>query len=226
VSVSREHVAQVLLLGHLGDVGDTQGSAVVAVELAAHLLASAGAATQMRGHVAALAGAEATSTAGRIVGHIRGSICALGGHGVLEGALCGEVVAGADTALDLCVLELELLLLVVALVLGASLPVGDGAEVDVLCDADGVGLGAGSLALFLAELGPALALCDARVDDLLDDRLLDAARCLNLLAVLANVVRRDGLGSVLVLGDLLGRELLLDVAIFLLFGPVGAAVRF
>lgn len=134
------------------------------------------------------------------------------------------MVAGANTALDLCVLELELLLLVVALVLSAGLPVGDGAEVDVLGDTDGVGLGAGGLALLLAELGPALALGDARVDDLLDDRLLDAARCLYLLAVLADVVRGDGLCSVLVLGDLLGRELLLDIAIVLLFGPVGAAV--
>lgn len=56
---------------------------------------------------------------------------------------------------------------------------------------------------------------------MLDDRLLDAARRLDLLAVLIDAVRYDRLGSVLVLGDcLLGEG---DVVLVFLFGPVGAA---
>jgi hypothetical protein len=131
------------------------------------------------------------------------------------------MVALADTALDLGVLELELLLVLVALVFCRGLPVRCGAEDDVLSDGYRVGLGPGGLALLCAEFGPCLALGDARVYDLLDDRLLDAACGLDLLAILVDAVRYDRLGSVLVLGDcLLGEG---DVVLVFLFGPVGAA---
>lgn len=98
------------------------------------------------------------------------------------------MVALADTALDLCVLQLGLLLGFVALVLCARFPVCDGPEGDVLSDGDCVCLGACGLALLLPEFRPGLALCDAWVHDLLDDRLLYPARRLVLLAVLADAV--------------------------------------
>lgn len=56
---------------------------------------------------------------------------------------------------------------------------------------------------------------------MLDDRLLDAAGRLDLLAVLVYAVGYDRLGSVLVLGNLLLGEG--EVVLIFLFGPVGAA---
>lgn len=61
------------------------------------------------------------------------------------------------------------------------------------------------LALFCSKLYPLLSLGDARVYDLLDDGLLDAAGRLDFLAIF-NTVRNDGFGSVLVLDDLVGWE--------------------
>lgn len=133
------------------------------------------------------------------------------------------MVALTDTALDFCILELGLLLCLVALVLVACFPVADGPEGDVLRYTDGVGLGSCGLALFLAELGPALALCDARVDDLLDDCFLDATRGFVFFAVITDAVGYDGLGSVLVLGGGWGWECLY-VVLVVFFRPVGAAV--
>ncbi|KAJ8106481.1 hypothetical protein OPT61_g9506 [Boeremia exigua] len=133
------------------------------------------------------------------------------------------MVALANTALDLCVLELQLLLVLLALVVLCGLPVGLWAEDDVLSNRDCVGLGSGGLALLRAEFWPCLALGDAGVYDLLDDRLLDAAGGLDLLAVLVDAVGYDCLGSVLVLGDcLLGEG---EIVLIFLFGPIGAAAK-
>ena len=224
MSVLGEHVAQILFLGELRHVGNTQGSAIVAVEFAAHLLACARTATQMRGNVAARAGAQTAScTAGRIVGHFCGGDVAFGGHGVFEGTFCGEMVSLANTALDLCVLELGLLLRFVALIFVAGFPVGYGAEGDVLGDGDGVCLWACGLALFLSEFRPLLSFSDAWVYDLLYDGLLDAPCLLVFLAVVAPAEGDDGFGSVFVLDDLLWWELVGDLLVFF-FRPVGAAV--
>jgi len=225
VSVLGEHVAQILFLGELRHVGNTQSSAIVAVEFAAHLLACARTATQMRGNVAARAGAQTAScTAGRIVWHFRGGDIAFGGHGVLEGTFCGEMVSLANTALDLCVLELRLLLRFVALIFVAGFPVGDGAEGDVFGDGDGVCLWAGGLALFLSEFRPLLSFGDAGVYDLLYDGLLDAPCCLVFLAVFADAVGDYGFGAVFVLDDLLGWEGGEGGLLVFFFRPVGAAV--
>lgn len=114
------------------------------------------------------------------------------------------MVALANTALDLCVLKLGLLLRLVALILVAGLPVADGAEGDVFRDGDGVCLGARGFVLFLAEFCPLLALCDAGVDDLLDDGFFDAARRFVLFAVVADAIGYYGFGVVLVLDYLWG----------------------
>jgi hypothetical protein len=45
MSVFAEHVPQILLLGELAHVGDTQRSTIIAIELATHLLARAASAT-------------------------------------------------------------------------------------------------------------------------------------------------------------------------------------
>jgi hypothetical protein len=219
-----EHVSQVLLLGELGYVGDTQCREIVSFELASHLLPCTATTAKMRGHVAAVASSTGTArSARRIVGHLGGCGLAIGRHGVLEGTLCGEMVAAANTALDLCALEVLLLLLHFVLVLGARLPVRHGAEDDVLGDAHSISLRSGRLALFLAKFGPRLALGDARVHDLLDDGLLDAARGLDSLAIFADGVGDDGLGAILVLDDLVLRKGLRRVLV-LLFGPVGSSV--
>lgn len=221
--VSAEHVPEILLLCNLADVGDTQRRAVVAVELATHLLAAAHLAAQMRGHVSSASYTKATRATRRVVRHVGGRVGALGGHGVLEGTFCCEMVSRADTALDLCVLELQLLLVLIALVVLRGLPVGLWAEDNVLSNRNSVGLGPGGLALLLAEFCPCLALSHAGVHDLLDDCLLDAARRLDLLAVLVYAVGYDRLGSVLVFGDcLLGEG---EIVLIFLFGPVGAAAN-
>jgi hypothetical protein len=223
MSVFAEHVPQILLLGELAHVGDTQRSTIIAIELATHLLARAASATQMGRHVSAATGAETTSRAWRIVGHVCGRDVALGRHGVFEGTLCCEMVALADTALDFCVLELRLLLRLVALVFVTRFPRRDGAEQDVLCDRHGVGLWACGFALFLAEFGPLLALGDAWVYGGFDDGFLDAAGGFDAAAFVVDAVGCDGLGAVFVLSyGVLGEGELCALVFF--FGPVGAAV--
>jgi hypothetical protein len=133
------------------------------------------------------------------------------------------MVAVADTALDLLVLELVLHRDgrgVGLLGLGVLAPVGAGPEDDVLADAGRVGrrtrrvLGRG------AELGPRLAVGDARVDDLLVGDEADAAGRLDLLPVLVVAVLDHRCAAVLV-GDLLGRGQLLDGLVqVLVVGPV------
>ena len=176
----------------------------------------------MRRHVSTAASSKATYTTGRIIRHIGGRIGTLGSHSIFEGTLGCEVIAGANTALDLCILELELLLVLVALVFCRRLPVGLWAEENVLSDGDSVGLWACGLALLLTEFCPCLALGYAGVYDLFDNGLLDASCSLDFLAVLIYTVGYDRLGSILVLGDLLLGEG--EVVVIFLFSPVGAAI--
>lgn len=218
VSEPREHIAQVLLLGELGHVGNAQGGEVVALELAAHLLAAtAAAAPEMRGHVAS---GTSASAAGLwcVVGHLGGSRLVGHAHGVLEGTFCGEMVAAADSALDLGLLQIRLLLVGLVLVIGARFPVCGGAEDNVLGDTDGIGLRASRPTLLLTKLLPVLALGDARVHDLLDNGLFDAAGSLDLLAIFADGVCDYGLASVLVLDDLILRQL--EGRVFIVVGPI------
>ena len=133
------------------------------------------------------------------------------------------MVAAANTALDLCALEVRLLLLHFVLVLGARLPVRHRAEDDVLGDAGGICLRAEWLALILPELGPLLALGDTGVHNLFDDRLFDTAGSLDLFAVLADGVGDDSLSPIFVLDDLVLGKSLGGILVFF-FGPVGSPV--
>ena len=130
------------------------------------------------------------------------------------------MVTTTDSALDLGVLKICLLLLNLALVFGASLPVRNRPERNILGDAGSVGLRPGGLALLLSEFCPLFSLCDGGVDALLDGRLLDASRCLYFLAVFDSV-GYDGFGSVFVLDDLLRGDLEGGILVVVL-GPVAA----
>ena len=115
------------------------------------------------------------------------------------------MLAAADTALDLLVLELVLeLLLLGVLLLGVLAPVDAGAEDDVLAHRGRVGGRTGGVLSALAELAPCLAVGDAGVHRLLVGDVAHAAGRLDLVAVFVDTVRDDGLGAVLV-GDGLGR---------------------
>lgn len=118
------------------------------------------------------------------------------------------MLAVADTALDLLVLELVLHGLgvgVLALVLGVLAPVGRRPEDDVLADGGGVGGRAHGVLGGGAKLGPRLALGHAGVDDLAVGDVADAPCGLDLLAVVVVAVLDDGGAAVLVL-DLLHRR--------------------
>ena len=223
VPVARKHIPQILLFSELAHVCHTQRRAIIAIKLATHLLSRASSTSQMRRNIASGAGAEPSAgSAGRIVGHVCGGNVALGGHGVFEGTFGGEMVALADTALDLCVLQLCLLLGVIALVLGARFPVRHGPEGNILSDRHRVRLRARRLALLLPELGPRFTLSHPRVHRCLDQRLLDAPCRLVPPPVIADAVAYDGLGSIFVLGHSLLWEGDVEVVIF--FGPVGTAI--
>lgn len=133
------------------------------------------------------------------------------------------MLAVADAALDLLVLELVLHghgVGVGLLVLGVLAPVGRGAEDDVLADRGGVVGRAEGVLLRGAELGPALALGHARVDDLLVRDEADAAGRLDFLAVFVVAVLDHGGGAVFV-GDLLdGGEFRDRLVKVLVVGPV------
>lgn len=130
----------------------------------------------------------------------------------------------ADTALNLLVLELVLHALgvgVLALVLGLLLPVGRGPEDDVLADRGGVRGGSRGVVARQAELGPLLALGDARVDHLAVGDEADAAGRLDGLPVLVEVVRDDGLCAVAVLNRLVaGERGRGDFFVVVIVGPV------
>lgn len=133
------------------------------------------------------------------------------------------MLAVADTALDLLVLELVLHRLgvgVLALVLGVLAPVDAGAEDDVLADRRRVGGRAHGVLLALTKLAPRLAVGNAGVDGLGVRDIADAARRLHFLALVIVAECDDGLGAVLVGDGLGGRQVgrcLLDIIIV---GPV------
>lgn len=160
----------------------------------------------MRRNVAGGASTQTTSSASIVHTHIRTTGGLLdGSHGVLEGTAGCEMLAAANTTLDLLVLELVLhgALLGVLLGLGSlSLPVRAGTEDHVLTNGGGVEGGAGRVALLEAELGPGPALCHLWVDVLSDNGSLNPASDLHFLVVIVETIGDDRLGAVFVFGDL------------------------
>lgn len=133
------------------------------------------------------------------------------------------MLAVADTALDLLVLQLVLHRLgvgVLALVLGILAPVDTGTEDDVFADRRRVGGWAGPVLCTLTELDPRLAVGDAGVDRLGVGDVADPPCRFYFLALVVVAEGDDGLGAVLV-GDGLGRRQigsgLLDIIVV---GPV------
>jgi len=153
-----------------------------------------------------------------------GTGLALGGHGVLEGTLCGEMLAGTNTTLDLHLLELLLLLVLLGggLLGGARLEADLGAEDDVLSKGGGVGLGASGAACLETHLGPCAALGDSSLLICALGDLADALCALDLLAVVVEENGDNGLAAVLVL-CVLGRGESGGEIRLVVFGPVGAS---
>jgi hypothetical protein len=137
------------------------------------------------------------------------------------------MLSAANTTLDLLVLELVL----DAALLGAGLlslrglspPVHTGSEDDILADGGGVERGARGVALLEPELGPRPPLRDLRVDVLPHHGRLDPAGDLDLLALVVEAVRNNGLCAIFVRRDLLRGERG-GVIELLIVGPVGGAV--
>lgn len=218
-------------------VGDTQSGEVISLVLAAHSLAGGSTAlAQMRGHVTGAAGGagrrgtacsqslEGGSTDVAVEVGQTGAGLALGSHGVLEGTLCGEMLAGTDTTLDLHLLELLLLLVLLGggLLGGAGLEADLGSEDDVLAEGGGVGLGACGAAGLETHLGPGAALGDAGLLVFPLDDGADALCALDLLAVIVEENGDNRLGAVLVL-CVLGRGQGGGEIGLVVFGPVGAS---
>lgn len=139
------------------------------------------------------------------------------------------MLAVANTALDLLVLELVLHGLsvgVLALLLLVLAPVHARAEDDVLADRGGVGCGTDRVARAVAKLAPGLALGDAGVDLFRVRGVADAAGRLDLLVLLVEAVRDDGLGAIPVADGLrrgkVGGGDVIDVFVV---GPAGRKER-
>lgn len=132
------------------------------------------------------------------------------------------MLAVADTALDLLVLQLVLHRLrvgVLALVLGILAPVDTGPEDDVLADSCRI-CGAGAILCTFPKLAPRLAIGDARIDRLRVCDVADPPGRLYFLALVVVAIGDGGLGAVLVRDGLRRRQVgyrLLDIVIV---GPV------
>lgn len=158
-------------------VRDSQSGEVVSLELATHALAAAlGALAHVRWHVAARARTQTALLGSLTVGAVSHGVSGRGGaivggrHGVLERTPRGEMLALANTALDLLIAQLllqTLLLGLAAALFGLlrlhALPVARGPENDVLAYGGCVGLRALALAFFEAEFRPCAALSDGGV---------------------------------------------------------------
>lgn len=119
------------------------------------------------------------------------------------------MLSRTDSALDLGAAQLVLHSLsvgVLLFLLCILLPVGRGAEDDVLADGGGVGSGSGRVVGGQAELGPLLAGGDAGIDDGADDGGSDALGHLDGLALVVVLVEDACLCAVAVLDDFLGGQ--------------------
>lgn len=136
------------------------------------------------------------------------------------------MLSSTDTALDLLALQLVLhrsrLWL---LLLGILAPVDAWLEDDVLADGGGVHSWSSLVLSRKSELAPLLALRDTRGDNLFHNGCADAARGLDLLAIIVQAVCDDRLGSIFVGGDLLWWEFEGGVVELFVIGPVLAAVK-
>ena len=134
------------------------------------------------------------------------------------------MLASTDTALDLLALQLVLhrsrLWL---LFLGILAPVHAWLEDDVLADGGGVHSWSSLILSGESELAPLLALGDSWGDNLLHDGCADAARGLDLLAIIIQAVCDNRLGSILVGSDLLWWEFEGGIVELFVIGPVLAA---
>ena len=189
-------------------VCNSESGEIVLFEATTHLLTSSTASlsTQVRRHVA---GRTSTQTASSTLvhAHISSSTGRLldGGHGVLEGTAGCEMLATANTTLDLLVLELVLHATLLGVLLRLSslgLPVCAGTEDHVLAHGGRVEGGAGRVALLEAELGPRPTLGHLWVDVLANNSRLDSAGDLHFLVLIVEAVGDDRLGAVFVLGNL------------------------
>lgn len=160
----------------------------------------------MGGNVAGGTSTQTTSSTDLVGAHIHSTGGLFDwGHGVLEGTAGCEMLAAANTTLDLLVLELVLhtaLLRVLLILDGLGPPVRAGAEDHVLANGGGVEGGARRVALLEAELGPRPALGHLWVDVFADYGGLDPAGDLYFLVVIVEAVGDDRLGAVFVFGDL------------------------
>ena len=134
----------------------------------------------------------------------------------------------ANPTLDLHVLQLLLRIVpdLLVLLLPVLLPRDAGSEDDVLAHARGVEARSRGVALFEAELGPALALGDTGVDVFFDDGGADAAGGFDALTVVVEPVGYNGFGAVFVRGYGLGGQGrgVIEV-VFDIIGPVWTADR-
>lgn len=146
-----------------------------------------------------------------------------GRHRVLVRAPSRKVLAVADPALDLLILELVLhgdSVRVGRLVLGVLAPRGRGPEDNVLADRGCVRGRPSAVRGRRAELGPRLALGHARVHNLTDLGEPDTPRRLYLLSLLVQPVGDDCLRAILVGDGLWGRKLGQDLVDVLVIRPV------
>jgi len=131
-----------------------------------------------------------------------GPILADGRHGVLERTAGREMLAVADPAFHLLVLQLLLhAALVRLLLLRVRLPVDAGPEDDVLPDRRRVEGRADRVAFFEPEFRPCFAFGHPWVDVFFDDGGADPARGLDLFAVVVEAVGYYGFRAVFVRGD-------------------------
>lgn len=220
----------------------TQRRQIVSLEFATHPLAGAlSALSQMRRHVAAATGAE---TAGGlatlfVLGHgvgDGGGTVVRGRHRVLERTPRGEMLALADSALDLLVAQLFLQTLLLGFAAAGLclfglhvLPVSARAEQDVLPHGRRVRLRSFRFALLQSELRPGPALRHHRVHSFLVHSGAGLARHLHFAALVVEAVQDRRLRAIFVHSRHGRRQRRWVVGLFRVrdvVGPVGAAVDF
>src|SRR5205814_843595 len=144
-------------------VRNTERSQIVSLKLATHLLTRTSTTSEMWWHVPTASTSESTSRLRSIIGSSTRGVPSLWRHSIFKRTLRRPVISAANSALDLRVLKILLLLLHLALILGARLPVCDRSEHDIFRYTRCIGLRPHGLALLLPELRPLFALGDARV---------------------------------------------------------------
>ena len=160
----------------------------------------------MRRYVAAASLSQTTRIARYSVARVcwRAGSLSFWCHGILERTLGGKVVAAADTAFDLHLLQLLGLLILLRrlLLLLPALEADHGPEDDVLAQSSGIRSWPCRFACLYTHLRPLSSLCNARVLLLLDDSPADALCAFDFLALFVNEDGHYRLCAVLVPCDL------------------------